>query len=234
MSKRQEIRERQRKQKKQRKMITLGAIIIGAGLIAAVLIYSNAQIKTEVSSRYMANDNAMGDPDAPVKIVEYSDYKCGHCGAFAAETEPLLVEEYIETGKVYFIYRTVGGMLSGSEPVLAAEASYCAGEQNMFWEMHDIIFANQASPFSAGTMEKWAKTIGVDMDPFKACMSAHTYIDRANQDEADAKTAGVSGTPSFIISYSIDGEVVKQMLPGNYPYEAFQQVIEGALTELGE
>ncbi len=233
MSKRQEIRERRRKQKQQRKMITLGLIIVGAGLITAVLIFSSPQTNIEFSSRYMAQDNTMGDPDAPVKIVEYSDYKCGHCGAFAADTEPLLEEEYIKTGKVYFVYRSVGGMLSGAEPMLGAEASYCAGDQNMFWEMHDIIFANQTTPFSNGTMEKWAKAVGVDMDEYKSCMSANTYQARADQDEADAKAEGISGTPAFVVSYFVDGEEVKQMLPGNYPFGSFQQVIDDAMIEMG-
>ncbi len=237
MSKRQEVRERRRKEKQQRKMITLGAIIIGAGLIAAVLIYPSIAMENagiEFSSRYMADDNAMGNPDAPIKIVEFSDYKCGHCGAFTFETEPLLEEEYISTDKVYFVYRTVGGMIGGPESLLASEASYCAGEQNMFWEMHDIIFANQSASFSEGTMNKWAKTIGADEDEFKACMSEERYLERATQDEADAKTAGVSGTPSFIISYLVDGEVFEQMLPGNYPIEAFRQVIDEGLATVEE
>ncbi|MBT3321269.1 MAG: thioredoxin domain-containing protein [Anaerolineae bacterium] len=234
MSKRQEIRARRRKEKQQRKMITLGSIIIGAGLIAAVLIYSSAQqVSVEFSSRFMAEDNAMGNPDAPIKIVEYSDYKCGHCGSFTFETEPILEEEYIKTGDVYFVYRSVGGMLSGAEPLLGAEASYCAGEQNMFWEMHDVIFANQASPFSNTTMNKWAKTIGADVDAFKACMSENKYVERANQDEADAKAAGISGTPSFVISYLVDGELVEQLLPGNYPIDAFRQVIDEGLAATG-
>ena len=234
MSKRQEIRDRRKKQKQQRQMMTIGAIIIGAGLVAAALIYPSTQMNNQFASRYMAQDNAMGNPDAPIKIVEYSDYKCGHCGAFTFETEPLLEEEYIKTDQVYFVSRTVGGMLSGAEPMLAAEASYCAGEQDKFWEMHDIIFANQASPFSASLMNTWAKTVGVeDLGQFKDCMSDHTYYDRANQDEADATTEGVNGTPSFIITYMVDGKEVKQMLPGNYPYESFQQIIEEALAQMG-
>ncbi|HIE24364.1 MAG TPA: hypothetical protein EYP74_00020, partial [Anaerolineales bacterium] len=191
MSKRQEIHQRRKKEKKQHKMITLGAIILGAGLILAVLVYSNAAKDDGFSSRYMADDNAMGDPNAPIKIVEFSDYKCGHCGAFFSDTEPLLEEEYIKTGDVYFVYRTVGGMIGGPESLLAAEASYCAGEQNKFWEMHDIIFVNHTAPFNDGVMKKWAKTIGTDMDIFESCMSEHKYLERANQDEADAKAAGV-------------------------------------------
>lgn len=227
MSKRQEIRDRRIKQKQQRKMITLGLIIIGAGLISAVLIYPSVQASNQFASRYLAEDNAMGDPEAPVKIVEYSSYKCGHCTAFAFETEPLLEEEYIKTGKVYFISKSIWDALS-------AEAAYCAGEQNKYWEMHDIIFANQAMPFDEPIMTKWAKTVGVsDLNQFEACMSDHTYAERAYQDEVDAKAEGINGTPSFIVTYLVDGEEVKEMLHGNYPYEAFQQIIDGALKKMG-
>ena len=234
MSKRQEIRERRQKEKQQKKLITLGLIIVGAGVIMAAIIYSGSQVNEQFASRYMAQDNAMGDPDAPIKVIEYSDYKCGHCGTFTFETEPQLEEEYIKTGKVYFVSRSVGGMLSGAEPMLASEAAYCAGEQNMYWEMHDIIFSNQTAPFSESAMNKWAKTIGADLDDFKACMNANTYVERANQDEADAKAAGVNGTPSFIISYMLDGEEIEQMLPGNYPYQSFQQIFEEALAAIEE
>jgi protein-disulfide isomerase len=234
MSKRQELRELKRKQKEQRKMITIGAIIIGAGLIAAALIYPSLSRGQEFASRYMAKDNAMGNPNAPIKIVEFSDYHCGHCGAFALETEPILVKEYIETDKVYFIYRTAGGMIGGPESALAAEASYCAGEQNMFWEMHDIIFANQTLPFSSVNLQSWAKKINLNLDAYDACMTEGIYAERAIKDEEDAKSAGVSGTPSFIISYVSDGELIEQMLPGNYPIEAFRQVIDEGLEAAGK
>ncbi|MCP4142382.1 MAG: thioredoxin domain-containing protein [Chloroflexi bacterium] len=230
MSKRQEIRARRQKEKQQKKLMTLGLIVVGAGLIMAAIIYSGSQVNEQFASRYMAQDNAMGDPDAPIKVVEYSDFKCGHCGNFAFETEPKLEEEYIKTGKVYFVSRSVGALLSNPESVLATEAAYCAGEQNMYWEMHDIIYSNQTAPFTGSAMNKWAKTIGADLDAFKACMNANTHVERANQDEADAKAAGISGTPSFVISYMVDGEEVEQLLPGNYPYQSFREIFEEALA----
>lgn len=233
MSKRkEEIRNRRRKEKQQRKMITLGLIIIGAGLIMAVLIYPSTQMNNQFDTRYMADDNAMGNPDAPIMIVEYSDYKCGHCAAFAFETEPLLLEEYIKTDQVYFVSRSVGGMLRNTEAVLATEASYCAGEQNKYWEMHDLIFANQGVPFSESRLKKWAKTIGMDLSAYESCMKSDRYLARVDQDEADAEAEGVEGTPAFIITYEVDGEEVKEMLPGNYPYEAFQQMLDAALAKI--
>jgi len=234
MSKRQEIRERRHKQKQQRRMMTIGVIIIGAGLITAALIMGQPPTSNEFNVREMAQDNTMGDPDAPIKIVEYADYKCGHCADFALETEPLLEEKFINTGIVFYTYRSVGEMLSGAQPRLAAEASYCAGEQNKFFELHDLIFANQPLTFSKGQLEKWAKTAGVeDMSQYKACMANGTHYDRAIQDEIDAKAEGVSGTPAFIITYIVNGEEVKQILPGNYPFASFEQIIDEGLQAMG-
>lgn len=233
MSKKQEIRERRQKEKKQKQMITLGLIIVGAGLIAAALIYPSTQVDHSFRARYMADGNAMGDPNAAVKITEYSDYRCGHCGDFAIETEPLLEEAYIETGKVYFVSRSVGMLLGSDQSVLATEASYCAGEQNKYWEMHDLVFANQGMTYSASVLQKWAKTIGLDMDSYTACVKDTRYDDRIAQDRADAEAEGISGTPSFVITYEVNGEEVKQILPGNYPFEAFAQTIDQAYAEMG-
>ena len=242
MSRKQEIRERRRKQKKQKQMIMLGLIIIGAGLITAALVYPTIQLNNqledlEFSSRYMADGNAMGDPDAPVTITEYSDYGCGHCGSFAFETEPLLEEAYIKTNKVYFVSRSVGTMLRNASSVLATEASYCAGEQNKYWEMHDLAFANQtiiqSQRLTEGLLEKWVEAAGVDMDAYEACMKDNRYLDRIAQDKADAEAEGISGTPSFVISYVVDGEEVKHLLQGNYPLVNFEQIIAQAYQEMG-
>lgn len=233
MSKKQEIRERRRKQKKQKQLVTIGLIIIGAGLIAAALIYPNTQLNNEFRSRYMADGNTMGNPDAPVTITEYFDYRCSHCGDFARETEPLIEEAFIETEKVHFVARSVGDMLGSAPSVLATEASYCAADQNKYWEMYDLVFANQGVTITQSILEKWAKTAGVEMDAFDECMRSNVYDERIAQDKVDAEAEGISGTPSFVVSYVVNGEEVKQLLPGNYPFDAFEQVIVQAYQEMG-
>ena len=175
----------------------------------------------------------MGNPDAPVTIVEYSDYKCGHCASFAFDTEPLLEEKYINADKVYFVSRSVGDMLSSAQSVLATEASYCAGDQNLYWEVHDLVFANQSATFNQGALENLAKTAGADMDDFKTCMDSNVYSERIVQDRADAEAEGISGTPSFVITYVVNGEEVKQLLPGNYPFTSFEQTIDQAYRDMG-
>ena len=89
----------------------------------------------------LADGNQMGNPDALVKIVLYSDFQCVYCMNYWKETEPLIIENYIEMGQVYYEYRSFGDFL-GPESATAAEAAYCAGDQGQFWRYHDILFLN--------------------------------------------------------------------------------------------
>ena len=95
-----------------------------------------------------ANGNSLGDPNAPIKIEEFSDFQCPYCQNFHDQTEALLVEQYVNTGKVYFTYRSMGNFLSQNigggktESQDAALAAYCAGDQNKFWDMQAYLFAN--------------------------------------------------------------------------------------------
>ena len=174
----------------------------------------------------------MGDPNAPITITEFADFHCSHCGDFAIETEPQLEENYVQTGKVYFIYRTMGGWLS-DESLVAGEAAYCAADQNKFWEYHDILYQNQLSPFTTTNLEKWGRKVGLDMNAFDACLTNHTNLQRAQQDEQDGRAAGVEGTPTFFIKYTVNGQEKQQVLPGAYPYDAFKQQLDDILTEMG-
>ena len=182
---------------------------------------------TEQVKPYTVKDNTMGNPDAPIKIIEYTSYKCGHCSAFAFETRILLEEEYIKTGKVYFISKVIWDELS-------AEASYCAGEQNKYWELHDQIYVEQASPFSEETMAQWAENVGVEINQFNNCMALDTYKGRVVQDEAESQMIGVTGVPSFFISYTVNGKENVQVFPGHYPIEKFRQVIDEGLAKISE
>jgi protein-disulfide isomerase len=202
------------------------------------LIYPNLKPIGEIASaapaeRPMVNDNAMGDPNAPIQIIEYGDYKCSHCGTFAVETEPLIVQNYVSTGTVYLVFRSFGGGLS-AESQMAAEAAYCAGDQNKYWEYHDILFANRASgAFTDRRIKAFAEILDLDMDAFESCYNSGKHTDRTNQDFADAQAAGVTGTPAFIITYNVNGEEKQRFINGAYPFSEFQAQIEEALAEMG-
>ena len=241
MNQRQRIDERRKERARKRRVTYLG---IGAGvlLVVAALLIIPSLNKTDVSAgdiivpdlkdRPQEDGNALGDPDAPVVIEDFSDFACSYCADFTAETEGRIIEEYVASGEVYFVYRSVGNLLGSSASVQAAEAAYCAGDQDRFWDYHALVFANQASLFVdttadiTPTLTRFVEILEVDQDAFQSCLDAGTYADRVEQDEVEARQAGVSGTPSFLVN--------GRLLKGNVPFSSFQSVIEEELANAGE
>lgn len=241
MSKRQMMREKRRKTEARNRWITIGLVVAGALLVAFALIYPNLKPVGDVaaatpSPRPMADDNSMGDPNAPIKIEEFSDYQCPYCRRFSLETEPQLVETYIATGKVHFTYRSFGEFI-GPESQAAAEAAYCAGEQDKYWEYHDTLFANHTGEnvgdYTDRRLVAFAETLDLDMGTFRSCFEGGKYAERVNQDFVDGSAAGVQGTPSFVLTYVVNGETKQKVIPGAYPFSEFQTQIEAALAEMG-
>ena len=153
MSKRQVRREQMKRRDQRQRLITIGLVVLGALLIVVPIVVQMlkpvAAVQAVVPGTYPnANDNSMGSADAPVKIEEFSDFQCPFCERFYEETQPLLQQYYVDTGKVQFTYRSMGNWVSGNiggtktESQDAALAAYCAGEQNKFWEMHAALFGN--------------------------------------------------------------------------------------------
>jgi protein-disulfide isomerase len=230
MSKRQEMREKRAKQERTQRLLIIGGVAIIAIAVALALILPGLQPVGTIAThqpmnRPQVNFNGMGDPNAPVKIIEYSDFQCPYCGRFTTDTEQQIIDAYIATGKVYFEYRSFGQFI-GEESVRAAEAAYCAGDQGKFWEMHDIIFANQTGEnvgaYTDKRLNAFAKEIGLDMNTFDDCFSSGKYRERVLQDGVDAQQAGIRATPSFLVN----GKV----LEGAQPFSAFQKEIEAALA----
>jgi protein-disulfide isomerase len=183
-------------------------------------------VQPPLTDRPSVQGNAMGDPDAPVKIVEFSDFLCPYCRQFFLQTEQPLIEDYVTAGKVYFVYRTLGDWL-GPASQASAEAAYCAGDQGRFWEYHDLLFANQGSgAFLRDRLRAFAQALDLDEEGFNACLSSAKYRDQVLPDLADGLQAGVRGTPSFLIN----GELVA----GAQSYAMFRQEIEAALAEAGD
>lgn len=242
ISKRQARREQIRRKEKRGRLMGIGLITIGAIFVAFLFIYPNFKpvgaISTPESiSRSNANFNAAGDPDAPIKIDEYSDFQCPYCGQFTEDTEPQLMETYVADGTVYFVYHSFGEFI-GSESGSAAEAAYCAGDQEKFWEMHDIIFANQsgenAGAFTDRRLIAFAEKLELDIDAFRSCFNDNNYKDLIAQDAKDGLAAGIQATPSFIMSYTVNGEVKTKLIEGAQLFDTFKQEIEAALAEMGQ
>jgi protein-disulfide isomerase len=159
-----------------------------------------------------------GNPDAPVTIIEFSDFQCPYCRA----AEPT-IKEVLEKNKdkVRFSYRDFPLKRIHPQAEQAAEASRCAGEQGKYWEYHDLLYANQAKLDQAGLIGH-ARTVGLDVDGFSACLLSGKFRAPIDSDLQAGIRAGVSGTPAFYI----DGV----FLSGAQPASAFEKIIHTELT----
>jgi protein-disulfide isomerase len=252
MSRRELRRENRRRADQRRRLFWIGLVTVVAVIVAFLLILPSIRpigaIATAVPlERPQVQANTTGDPNAPIKIEEFSDFQCPFCKRFYDETEALLVENYVATGKVYFVYRSAGNWVSdninrvagtnNSESADSAQAAYCAGDQDKFWEMHDMLFANQTrengGDFTARRLVAFAETLSLDLDEFRSCFNGGEYSDEVDQDLEDAAAAGIQGTPHFVLTYTLDGQVVTFPIGGAQPYSVFQQELDRILAEMG-
>ena len=242
ISKRQARREQIRRKDMRNRLLGIGLISIVAILVAFLIIYPNFKPVGDISTapemtRSQVKFNAAGNPDAPIRIDEYSDFQCPYCRIFFEETESQIMESYVADGTVYFVYNSFGDFI-GPESAAAAEAAYCAGDQEKFWEMHDIIFANQTGEnvgaYTDRRLSAFAEKIGLDMDQFNSCYNGGDHRDRVNQDAKNATIAGIKATPSFVLTYTVNGEPKTRLIEGAQGYDAFKLEIDAALAEIGQ
>jgi protein-disulfide isomerase len=172
------------------------------------------------------DDPVKGSKNAPITIVEFSDFQCPFCARFYAQTLPSIEENYIKTGKVKFIYRDFP-LNFHQYAQKAAEAAECADEQGKFWEYHDILFQKQSEWSSAGIekLKEYAQNFGLDIAKFNECLDSGKYTGEVQKDYSDGSNYGVTGTPTFFINGI---EVV-----GAQPYSVFEQIIEQELNKNG-
>jgi protein-disulfide isomerase len=170
-----------------------------------------------------------GDPDAPVTIVEYSDYQCPFCERHFQETLPQLLEDYVATGQARYVFKDFPLSQIHPQAAKAAEAARCAREQGgdeAYWQMHDRLFEGQAdwsgNPDHVAVFKGYAAELGLDQATFDECLDGDRYAAAVQADLQEGAGFGVSGTPTFFIN--------GQPLVGAQPYEVFVQVIEGLLA----
>ena len=163
-----------------------------------------------------------GAADAPVTIVEFSDYQCPFCGR-AEKTLQAILAKY--PGKVRLSYRDYPLEDLHPDALAAAEASHCALAQGKFWEFHDLLFANQEN-LTRENFLKYAKQVGAKDAEFGACLDAHPYTAEINTDRAAGDAAGVSGTPGFFVNGIF--------MNGDQPMENFEKVIDAELARLAQ
>lgn len=177
--------------------------------------------KIEVS---VDDDPVNGSSNAPVTIVEFSDFQCPFCERFFTQTLPSIEENFIKTGKAKLVYRDFP-LSFHQYAEKAAEAADCANEQGKFWEYHDTLFQKQSEWTSGGVdkLKEYAKNLNLDTNKFNTCLDSGKYANEIQKDLNDGSSYGVSGTPTFFINGI---EVV-----GAQPYSAFEQVINQQLSK---
>ncbi len=206
--------------------------IAGEPIVQAPPTPDLSAIEVEEPERFELSDNfagAMGDPNAPVVIVEFTDYQCPFCQRHSSQTLPILVQEYIDTGRVYYIMKDLPLDQLHPQARDAAVAARCAGQQEMYWEMHDILFEGQQewgnSPDLPTTFLSYATQLSLNTDSFATCLNDPAIADAVQDNFEEASSFGISGTPFFFV----DGFPV---INGAQSIDVFEQGIQ--LAEDGE
>lgn len=214
------------------------SIIVGAVLISGSIIYlvgnskntgttGGTQAGNADALKETSQDVILGDPKAPVTLVEYADYQCPYCARFFSTTEQSIRENYVKAGKVKIVSRNF--QFLGPESELAGQAADCAKEQGKFWVYHDSIYnaeIKDGNKENSGNLNKdlfvqIAKDNGLDVNKFTSCYDSGKYADAVKQETQTAASLGVNSTPTIFVN--------GQMVKGALPFDQFKAIIESAL-----
>jgi protein-disulfide isomerase len=197
--------------------------LLGVAGLAAVLVVGGGIVSNASSSQLPATRPVLGSPDAAIVIREYGDFQCPSCGAFARQIEPQIRAAYIDTGIARLEWHDFAWI--GRESRDAANAARCAGDQEKFWEYHDVLYRSQAGENQGAFSKERLKDFGerLDLEPaaFVACIDGDGHADAIARDMADVRDRGLNATPTFLVG--------DQRIVGAQPFEVFQAAIEAQL-----
>ena len=208
--------------------IALGVVAIAGVLALAWTVMRPKRGVTEVDLKAdpaQARGYLLGDSTAPVQVMEYADFECPACGTFATLTEPDIRKNLIETGKVSWRYYDFP-LPMHKNTWDASNAAACADEQGKFWEMHDMLFANQdrwngeATSSPKPQFKGYAQSLGLDVPKWEGCYDADRYRSRVASNRAESERRHVESTPTFIIG--------GKMVAGALSYDQFMKYYEEA------
>lgn len=191
------------------------------------------------SPREVSIDNApvLGDENATVTLMEFSDYQCPFCSRHYREVMPTLVEDYVESGKLKIVMRENPIMSIHSRAMPASQAALCAKDQGKYWEMHDMIFDNQRE-LADENLKSYAATIGLDTTAFNECLDSGAMKKQVDGDLAVARSVGVRGTPGFVLGLTDPEDTNKanmtQFINGAQSLDTFKSAIDGLLEDAEE
>jgi len=171
----------------------------------------------------------LGEPDAPVTVVEFTDFQCPFCKRFITGTFPALKKDYIDTGKVRWVVRDLPlGFHKNARK--AAQAAHCAGDQGKYWEMRETLFTN-SSALEEDKLPGYAKASGLDVEAFQACLDSEEHLAHIDADIAAAGDVRVTGTPTFVVGPSTGEAVSGKVIVGAQALPVFRSIIDAALNK---
>lgn len=177
-----------------------------------------------------------GRVDAPLTLVEFSDFQCPFCGRHFAQTVPQIVREYIDTGKLKYVFRHFPLETIHPLALKASEASECANDQNKFWPMHDRLFGNPTM-LAAQHLPAHGAAVGLNAATFEQCMTAARHTAKIRRDMAEGQSLGVTGTPAFMLGRTVPGNStikVEIFTSGAKAYVGFKQDFDRLLGQLNQ
>ena len=176
---------------------------------------------------------ALGEKDAKVTMIEFSDYQCPFCGRYATQTMSQVLDEYVKSGKVRYIFRNFPLEQLHPMAAKAAEAALCADEQGKYWEAHDRFFKNQQA-LDAKEMQGHAVVLGLDAAKFQQCVDGGKYTAQVKNDVVEGSQLGVKGTPTFFFGLTDPKDPAKlravKLLSGAVPFANFKEAIDNLLN----
>ena len=202
--------------------ILIGVLV--GGVLSEYGVNSNDSKKLTFSKLVENGSPVMGNINAPITILEWGDYQCTFCYKFHQNTLDIINEDFIKTGKVKIIFKDFP--LNGPDSKLAAEASYCAQDQEKYWKYHDELYKNWGGErtgwITRESLDKFAETVDLDIEKFNKCLDDHKYENKVDLLYAFGKEIGIDATPSFLVFN--DEKIIK--IRGNQPLEVFLKTFD--------
>lgn len=236
MSKRQTLREERARKQRLTRILTIGGIVLIMAVFIGLLVYSSQQataglVKVTPVDYPQMDGLKLGDPNAKVKIDVFEDFHCSACQAYTQNIEPTVIKELVVTSKAYYEFHNYpfeDDQSTVKDSDNAAMAALCAGEQNRFWDLKNLLYANVQfvwGEFSDSRLETFAEMIKLDMNQFKSCYSEKRYQVNIDASVALGQQRQVQGTPSVFVN----GEYIT---PGYVPtFEQIRDAVEAALAQ---
>jgi len=182
----------------------------------------------------ISGDPAMGAANAKLTVIELSDFQCPYCLQYFKTIYPQVMDGYVKTGKIRYVFADFPGESTHPNALKAAEAGHCANEQGKFWEMHDQLFTRQRDLSTTGVADG-AKAVGLNEAAFDACLAGGKYTAAIRESAQKIANIGLQGTPAFLFGTADPENPSKiklaKALVGAQPYAQFQQVIDSLLTK---